>query len=145
MPTSSGQGREILLIQQSIQTNIRGILEGTFLDTIHGALALIYSHRLPWLVLRNPDWIRSQIRKGIRIQKGQQKHVCRWTDPCLGRPCGRPLLATVNRVTFVYVVHTGRLGAILACFNALFLLILISDLCAIFLYLLCPYSGLRRP
>ena len=27
--------REILFIQQSIQTNTRGILEGTFRDTIH--------------------------------------------------------------------------------------------------------------
>ena len=50
LPTSSGQGREILLIQQSIQTNTRGILSWDFRDfsgiQYMRALALIFSHRI---------------------------------------------------------------------------------------------------
>ena len=90
-------------------------------------------------------------RKGVRIQKGQPKRISsstgRSTNPCLGRPaptessalsvgrpCGRPPFAMVDRTIPVHVVHTGRPcgrpafstgrpGAILTCFNALFLLL----------------------
>ena len=46
VPTSSGQGREILLIQQSIQTNTDGYLRELSGIPYMRALALIYSHRV---------------------------------------------------------------------------------------------------
>ena len=39
--------REILFIQQSIQTNTRGILERTFRDTIHEGSSPYLCHRVP--------------------------------------------------------------------------------------------------
>jgi len=44
LPMFSGQGREILLIQQSIQANTRGILLGI---QYMRALSHIYSQRVP--------------------------------------------------------------------------------------------------
>ena len=47
VPTSSGQGREILLIQQSIQTNIEGFLRDFLGMQYMSALTPIYNHRVP--------------------------------------------------------------------------------------------------
>ena len=63
LPTSSGKGREILLIQQSIT-------RGYQRDTIH-------EDSNPYLspesskYLRNLNWIRLQIRNEIRISSGE--------------------------------------------------------------------------
>ena len=46
LPTSSGQGGEIILIQQSIQTNTEGYLRELLGIQYMRALALIYSHRV---------------------------------------------------------------------------------------------------
>ena len=100
------------------------------------------------------------------------ERVCWSTDPCprstgtnreqlpfswSTAPVDRSF-ATVDRAMSVHVVHTGRPssrpGSILACNEFLFFLLLISDLCAIFLmslknsfdffyllYLLSPYKN----
>ena len=100
VPTSSGQGREILLIQQSM-TNYSFFKEFS-IEIFSGiqyirTLALIYSHRVPEF-LGNPSWIRSKTENESESQKESQ-------NASVGRPAGRP---DPNREQPAFIRSTGQ-------------------------------------
>ena len=123
--------REILLIQQSIQTNTRGKLEGILRDTIHEALAPIYSHRVPRfketqiefdpIQKRNPNPKRQQKtrlsvdppvdrpmpRSIVPVDRAQPRAVCFQSVDRAGRPLSATVDRAVDRANLVHVVHAG--------------------------------------